>query len=612
MAPKSHVVLAAASLLLTRCFVAADCNVSSNYTIIDNPDDSDGISSCSSIDGSLSLLLDNDPGAWSSEKAAIDLGSIGSVDGELVIYPDAQHKKTVITAKKLKTIDGELDIWNTDASSTIKSFELSFPALEEVTSNYVLTGGFAAVEVTHSDSLQVGGMMRIYTTTDLETLSFGGLHTVQGDFSVDSNEDLKELEVGTLTTAEKAFSIQENPALESMSFPKLKTIKGDMTIYKNTALTYLELSALEYAGTISVTSNGDSPVVYFPELSSLGTGNDSSTSTFKGVSEITFSSLRTVQGAFTFQSTALEDLTIPLIKLLNGSITVEDNPSMTTFALPRVTTVGDIWVDSNDKLTNVTANALKTAGTVSLKGSFTNVEFFGLEEVTGDFKVVGEDSMDCSWFDENVKSIVKGKYTCVGSHDTTTRKSSTGGIEDTEGNPDAYKKASSGNGSSGKNGSGGDDDDDDDNDSDGSSSSEDSDGDSGSGKKGLSSGAQAGIGAGVAVGVVALLAIAGVLLWRRRKQTAATGAAVAPGRRGESRGSDSSSKTKVFDGGQMLGVRTKIEASNPTPSPSPSLGTLSFGRNSFLDSSAEKGMNAWKTIRRVSDSSSGNSQASKS
>ncbi|KAH7171241.1 hypothetical protein EDB81DRAFT_777995 [Dactylonectria macrodidyma] len=603
MALKSHVALAAASLLLTRYLAAADCNVSSNYTIIDGPDDSDGISSCGAIDGSLSLLFDSHPGDWPETEASVDLGSVSSVDGDLVIYPDAVPKKTSVTAEKLKSVGGELNIVNTDGSSTVKSFELDFSALEEVTSTYVFTGGFADVSVTHSDALQVGGMMRIYSTYDLETLSFGGLHTVGGDFSLDSNDDLKEIELGTLTTAEKAFSVQENSALESISCPKLTTVKGDVTIYKNTALTYFELSALEYAGTVSFTSNGDSPIVYFPYLETIGTGNDSSTSTFEDVSEITFSSLRTLQGAFTFQSTALEDLTIPLIRMLNGSITVEDNASLTTLALPRATYVQDMFVSGNDKLTNVTANALKKAGTISVKGSMTNVEFFGLEEVTGDFKVQGDDSMDCSWFDDNIKSIVKGKYSCSGNHETTERKSSTGGIEDTEGNPEDYMRSDGQDSSGSGSGSGSSEGDDDDSSSDGSSSSG-----SGSGKKGLSSGAMAGIGVGAALGALILLGLIGWFLWRRRKQSGTAPPGAAGARRGESRGSESSSKRNVFDG-QMLGVRTKIEASNPMPSPSPSLGALSFGRTSFLSSSEtttttnEKGISAWRTIRRVSDSS---------
>ena len=55
-----------------------------------------------------------------------------------------------------------------------------------------------------------------------------------------------------------------------------------------------------------------------------------------------------------------------------------------------------------------------------------------------------------------------------------------------------------------------------------------------------------------------------------------------------------------------MGVQTKIVATNPMPSPSPSLGTLNFGRTSLIESTGtftEKSLAAWKTIRRVSDSS---------
>lgn len=466
--------------------------------------------------------------------------------------------------------------------------------LQSVGEGYSITGKFESFSVTHGD-LEVGAMMRIYST-DLKTLDFGGLQSVKGDFSVDGNDDLTELTVDDFTTAYKAFSIQENAALTSVSLSKLKTVKGDMTVYSNAALTYFSLSALTDAETISFSSNGDDATVYFPLLENLGTSSNSST-TISDAKTIMFSSLSNITGAVAFSSTSSKTLVVPLVKTIGSSLTVEDNSALTTFALPRVTSVGDVSITSNDALLNVTANALKTARSITIKGSMTNVEFFALKEVTGDFKVSGDDSMDCYWFDENVKSIVQGSYSCVGNHDKKTRKSSTGGIENTEGNPKDYY-LSSGNDSS-SDGSNGSDGSDGDSDSDGSDS-----GSSGSGKKGLSTGAKAGIAVGVVVGV-ALLFLAAFFLWRRRRaQSALT--PLSGGGRGESRDSNESRK-HPFDG-QMLGVHTKIEASNPSPTTSaPSLGTLSFSRNSFLDASGLMADKTIKTIRRVSASSSGGS-----
>ncbi|KAM5354118.1 hypothetical protein ACJ41O_000768 [Fusarium nematophilum] len=601
MAPTRRIALAAVSFLLSGQLASADCDISGNYTIIDSPDGADGLSSCTDIDGSLSLLFDSNPSAWSSDEASVDIGDVSSLTGDLIIYPHPRPKKTVVTGSDLQTVEGQLTIWSTDTSDSVKEFDVSFPALEEVGKDYVITGGFAKLSVEHEADVTVGSMMRVYDT-EVEYLELNGVYTVKGDFSIDGNGELKELEAGALTTAQKAFSIKENSALEKVSFPKLKTVKGDVAFYKNGALTKIGLTALESAGTISVTSNGDGPVVRFPWLSSLGGTNGSATSTFEAVSKIEFASLRSVKGSLAFQYTALEDLTIPLLKELDGTITVEDNPSLTTFALPRATYVEELTIKGNDELTNITANALKSAGTISLKGSFDNVEFFNLEEVTGDFKVSGDDSMDCSWFDANVKKIVKGKYSCVGDHDEKERKPSTGGIEDTEGNPEDYMTS--------------DDDDEDNSGSSGSSGGSSSDGGSDSGKgassgsKGLSTGAKAGIGIGVAIGVLLLIAAA-FFLWRRRRAGAATGGGPSPGKAAtiaqRRLGSSGSGSTKLnpFDG-QALGVHTKIEANSP--SPSPSLGTLNFGRNSLLDSPGvftEKSISAWKTIRRVSDSSGG-------
>ncbi|CAM1510787.1 Fc.00g083000.m01.CDS01 [Cosmosporella sp. VM-42] len=595
---KSRIVLATASLLLTRQLVAADCNVSSNYTIINSPDSLDSISSCTEVDGSISLLLEDKPSAWDSDETTVDLGDLESISGDLVIYPDDKPKKSSISGPSLKTIEGGLTISNNNPSSTIPNLEISFPALEKVGSNYVITGPISKVSIEHGEGLEVGKMMRIYSL-GVEELVMGGLYMVDGDFSVDSNDDLKDLTLGSLTIVEKGFSVQENSALETVSFPKLKIVGGDLAFYHNAKLTKVEFPALESAATISMTSNGDSPSYLFPRLSSLGNSNTTSTSNFEDVSEIEFASLRNVTGSLNFQSTAVEELVIPLLKSMDGDITVQDNSAMTTFALPRVKSIGDITIKGNDKLTNFTANALKSAGTISIKGSFTDVEFFGLEEVTGDFKVVGDDSMDCSWFEDNVKQIVKGSYTCVGSHEKKERKSSTGGIENTEGNPEDYITSDGGddNGDGGSK-SGSKSDDDDSSDSGKESDSDKSSNDKGSsGSKGLSNGATAGIGVGVALGVVLILAGVFFFVWRRRKTNDQT-----PGSAEQSRpGSED-----AFDA-QRLGVHTKIEANSATNS-APSLGTLDFSRNSFLEASAagsEKELGPWKTIRRVSDSTSG-------
>jgi hypothetical protein len=469
----------------------------------------------------------------------------------------------------------------------------------------------------------------------VENLQLDGVESVAKDFSIDSNGNLQSLSVDTLKTAGQGLSVTQNGKLSDVSFKSLQSVKGDINIYQNEALTELELPALESAGTISFTQNGDSPSLSLPRLASLGNSNSSSTSNFESVSKVRFASLRNVNGSLSFQSTALSDLTIPLLRNLNGSITIEDNPSLTTFALPRVTSVVDIFVKSNDKLTNVTANALKSVGSISLRGSFTNVEFFGLKEVTGDVSIIGDDSLDCYWFDKNLKPLVSGKFTCVGSHEESDQGPSTGGIENTEGNPEDYMDPSSDDsdgGSGSSNESGG-------------SNNEGSDGNGGDGggssRGGLSTGAKAGIGVGVAVAVALIIAAIVFCCLRRKKrhepstippvmqQTRISsssdnvmvgGGAISDssswGGEDASAGSNfDSNRASVFSGNQMLGVQTKIEAGPPSDKSSSSskLGILKFGRRSLMGSGAkrlsDKSLGPWKTVRRVSDPSVHGSQS---
>ncbi|KAH7192745.1 uncharacterized protein B0J16DRAFT_282584 [Fusarium flagelliforme] len=602
MAPRSSFAFLALSFLR---FAAAGCDISGNYTIIDAPDGEDGISTCKDVDGSLSLLFDKSPESWPPIKATVDLGTISSLTGSLVIYPHHHSKKTTITASSLKSIEGEFTIWNTGTGKdkTIEEFELLFDALESVGKGYVITKAFAKLNIQHKKDIEVGSEMRV-TETKVEQLVLPGVHTVNGDFMIDSNKNMEELDVTALTYANKGFSVKGNNALTRASFPKLKEVKGNLEFNQNGALTKIRLAALENAATMSITANGQDGAVFLPYLSSIGNSTTTATSDFKGLKKVEFSSLNKVKGALAFSSNVFEDLTIPLLKEMDGSITVQDNPSLTTFALPRVTYVDELDISGNDELTNITANALKSAGTISIKGSFTNVEFFNLEEVTGDFKVVGDKSMDCSWFDANVKKIVKGKYTCVGDHEEKERKASTGGIEDTEGNPKDYmtpedddSEAGSGSGSGGG----------------GSSGKGGSDDDKAS-SGGMSTGAKAGIGIGIAI-LVVLIIVGAVMfwLWRRRRAVQPSdnnsnnsflGISQGPPRLGSSSGT--STFSNIFDGQPKMGVQTKIVATNPMPSPSPSLGTLNFGRTSLIESTGtftEKSLAAWKTIRRVSDSS---------
>lgn len=416
---------------------------------------------------------------------------------------------------------------------------------------YAITGGISEVAIQHSDKLTVGKLFQAWGT-DVDEFHVGGLVTTDGQLTINTNPSMKTLDIGDLVTVASFLRIQQNDVLSSVSLNSLQTVGADLTFDGNPKLVELELPALQFAETLSFASNGQKFTVSLPQLSSLGKPNTTSTSTIQDVDEIDLPSLRNVTGDLAFQSTSLTDLTIPILTHAAGSITVEDNSAMTTLALPRLRSMKNIFISGNDGLNNFTANALATAGTISIKGpALTNVEFFGLKEVTSDFKIVGAASMDCSWFDQNIKPIVKGSFSCVGNHaqPATERKPSTGGIENTDGEPPRGDPTA----------------------------------EAGKAASGLSRGAKAGIGIGAAAGVIILVGLATFLFFAIRKKRRLPKEHRNDVQGYPPKGDTDTDGSEVFDGRLRMGVHTTIRAVPSRDKGSPELPMLEFNKSLGLD-----------------------------
>jgi len=132
-------------------------------------------------------------------------------------------------------------------------------------------------------------------------------------------------------------------------------------------------------------------------------------------------------GHLTFTNNTILALQLSQLGSINGSLVIEDNKLLFDVGFPRLQTVySNLTVHNNSQLLNFTANVLEKASSISMSGPFTNVEFFFLQEVSGDFEIIGEPSMDCSWFDDHFRNkIVKGRYNCVGDHSYKPRSPST-------------------------------------------------------------------------------------------------------------------------------------------------------------------------------------------
>lgn len=225
----------------------------------------------------------------------------------------------------------------------------------------------------------------ITNNTGLEMVFLSSLDAANKVF-VDSNVDLHEVEIGMASTS--SIIVQGNPHNLNLTLAQLRSTGVDTSSYFDVAGIFTDLSLFN-----------------LPRLEkTLG-----------------------MASGLTFANNTILGLQLPRLGSVNGSLTISDNKALFDIGLPRLQTVhSELIVHDNPRLFNFTANVLKAASSISLIGSFTNAEFFSLERVSGNFEVIGDPSMDCSWFDTHLRDkIVRGTYTCVGNHTYTPRRPST-------------------------------------------------------------------------------------------------------------------------------------------------------------------------------------------
>ncbi|KAM0433544.1 hypothetical protein ACHAPT_004424 [Fusarium lateritium] len=306
--------------------------------------------------------------------------------------------------------------------------------------------------------------------------------------------------------------VKGNQGLKQVLLKSLKHANYAIKIFYNPDLDYISMP-LTNASFVQIEDNGRDASVSLPNLVFLGNRSHESSQIsakdaggiFQDLVDISLPKLEQVHGDWrffgklNFTSNLFSELYLPHLEIANCTLGIDDNVALNDLWLPRLDYVKDLEIHANPRLRNVTANLLKTADKINMTGPFTNVEFFSMETVTGDFYLVGDDTMDCSWFDEHfLNSVVKGSYKCVGNHTKpeTERKPSTP--------TDEAQLEAWGSGKDSDDGIGD------------KESSSSNDGSNGGDGEALSTGAKAGIGVGVSI-VALALALGAWLLYRKKK-----------------------------------------------------------------------------------------------
>lgn len=246
----------------------------------------EAISSCTTFDGSLRIMVD---------QATIDLGSIEEITDLLYIQP--LRSQVEVTASKLQTARSVYFLGSPDVIADVR---LDMPQLSDQL--YWL-----GVEV----NLQVDGGLEVsYVSVDddsIPSVNLSGLTAVDDTLWISGTQRLTDFVAPDLAafTVEGESSrypvvhIYENPVLYNVSFPSLQTVPGRITLEDNPSLSAVEIPDLEEAGWFELENNESLEDFTAPALTRVDGV------TIKGqFSNVKFPSLTEVGSNFTVKGSA--------------------------------------------------------------------------------------------------------------------------------------------------------------------------------------------------------------------------------------------------------------------------------------------------------------------
>lgn len=463
--------------------------------------------SCPTYTGDLQLI---------NVTRTINMTGVETLVGDITYNNDFPDEYVTFYSSTLKNVTGDLLMYGASRKTTKTPGDLNItlPALRTIDSLSAYWG-WGDVSINTDPKLNV--LERFQISSDASQSVAGTMY-----LNLTSSYSINVLGVkfqgyggGLLTSpvenVKRGITIWGNSGLKRVALDDLKFVNYTVDIRSNTDLDHIS-SSLPEVGLLRVKENGRDTYLSVPNLKKLGGRSDPSTHTSGGdaggifrdlvnaslplLTEVHGDDVDWFKGKLNFTSNFFSELSLPSLKTANCTLGIDENIALNDLSVPRLNYVKDLQIHDNPRLLNFTANLLKKADNINMTGPFTNVEFFGLEVITGDFYLAGDKTMDCSWFDEHfLNTIVQGSYKCVGNHTkpATERKPSTPTDEADLEDQGSKQGGSSSSGSS-------------------ESSSSGSNG-------GLSTGAKAGIGAGVGVAGLILLGLgAGFLIGKKAKR----------------------------------------------------------------------------------------------
>ncbi|KAJ5355449.1 Protein ecm33 [Penicillium cataractarum] len=305
-----------------------------------------------------------------------------------------------------------------------KSFSgsLSISGVESITGSIICNGGENVTDITAASLTSIGDAFDLEGLTRLTQLAFAELTTV-GSIKWNALPKLQSLNFDTGVT-EAGDVIIQNTGLTSLDGISLKTV-NQFEIENNLDLQTININNLQNAtDLISFSGNYDALKI---ELPNLGTGTNM---TFRNISSISVPSLEKLTGQLGFWGTEFTTFSAPNLTT-TGDLVFNDNSKLSNISMPVLKTVnGGFLIARNDKLSTIDLPKLeKVTGAIDFSGKFNTVDLASLTDVEGGFNLQSTDgTFNCTHFASIRKTVIKGTYHCdakTSDPTTSTGKSGT-------------------------------------------------------------------------------------------------------------------------------------------------------------------------------------------
>lgn len=236
-------------------------------------------------------------------------------------------------------------------------------AIKEVTGSIVCNGGENVTDITASSLTAIGNAFNLDGLTRLTQLAFGELTTV-GSIKWNALPKLQSLNFNTGVTQAGDVIIQ-NTGLTSLDGISLKTV-NQFEIENNRQLQKININNLMNAtDLISFSGNYDGLEI---DLPNLGTGTNM---TFRNISSISVPSLEKLTGQLGFWGTEFQTFSAPNLTT-TGDLVFNDNSKLSNISMPVLKKVdGGFTIARNDKLNTISLPKLETVtGAIDFSGMF--------------------------------------------------------------------------------------------------------------------------------------------------------------------------------------------------------------------------------------------------